>query len=91
MTKSNKTGLWKDTSNWEMASAYQGVIDTLNDNDEDVREAFSTYTSLIEKRDSEEINKFLNFVNKNSWGDDCGRILIDATDLESFYKSLKKL
>ena len=80
-------------SNWEMATAYQGVLDSINDKDMDgsIREAFNTYTDLIEQRDSEEINKFQEFVNKNSWGDDCGRILIDATDLESFYKSLKKL
>ena len=80
-------------SNWEMATAYQGVLDSISDNDIDgeIREAFNTYTDLIEKRDSEEMNKFLEFVNKNSWSNDCGRRLIDASDLESFYKSLKKL
>ena len=58
---------------------------------EEILELFNTYAALVEKRDSEEMNKFLEFVNKNSWSDDCGRTLIDATDLESFYKSLKKL
>ena len=58
---------------------------------EEILELFNTYAALVEKRDSEEMNKFQEFVNKNSWNDDCGRRLIDASDLESFYKSLKKL
>mgnify|MGYP003662455586 CR=1 FL=1 len=58
---------------------------------EEILELFNTYAALVEKRDSEEMNKFQEFVNKNSWSNDCGRRLIDASDLESFYKSLKKL
>ena len=90
MSKSKKAVLWEGTSNWEMASAYQGVLDSINDKDGDIREAFDTYTDLIEKRDSYEIEKFNGFVNKNSWVNHHGRILIDAANLESFYKNLKK-
>ena len=90
MSKSKETVLWKDTLNGKMASAYQGVLDSINDKDGDIREAFDTYTDLIEKRDSYEIEKFNDFVNKNSWVNHHGRILIDAANLESFYKNLKK-
>ena len=90
MSKSKETVLWKDTLNGKMASAYQGVLDSINDKDGDIREAFDTYTDLIEKRDSYEIEKFNGFVNKNSWVNHHGRILIDAANLESFYKNLKK-
>ena len=90
MSKSKIPFSWEGTSNWEMATAYQGVLDSINDKDGDIREAFDTYTDLIEKRDSEEIKKFHDFVNKNSWVNHHGRILIDAANLESFYKNLKK-
>ena len=92
MSKSKETVLWKDTLNGKMASAYQGVLDSIKGGDirESIREAFDTYTDLIEKRDSYEIEKFNDFVNKNSWVNHHGRILIDAANLESFYKNLKK-
>ena len=90
MSKSKIPFSWEGTSNWEMATAYQGVLDSINDKDGDIREAFDTYTDLIEKRDSYEIEKFNDFVNKNSWVNHHGRILIDAANLESFYKNLKK-